>query len=279
MTTIRGGHLKIVVVLTHSLQARVMGNVIYASAPTHPPPPKYWIRKPRGNYRAVSLDFILDKLGPPITKVSYWVLNKMSSSLEKATPWLVKKQYLPVSSASARELHVFLGGFFFWLCWVLAAACGLSLVAASGGHSLLQCASLPLWWLLLLWSTGSRRAGLTSCGMRASVVVARGLWTAGSVAMALRLSCSVTCGIFLDQRSNPCPLHWQVDSQPLSHQGGPELHILIHPKGLKKKLMALIDFNIIYFDVIWDLALFQRGLGEMNKTQVKLKEKAIKRQR
>ena len=33
------------------------------------------------------------------------------------------------------------------------------------------------------------------------------------------LSCSVACGIFPDQGSNPCPLHWQADSQPLRHQG------------------------------------------------------------
>ena len=26
------------------------------------------------------------------------------------------------------------------------------------------------------------------------------------------LSCSEACGIFLDQGSNPCPLHWQADS-------------------------------------------------------------------
>ena len=25
-------------------------------------------------------------------------------------------------------------------------------------------------------------------------------------------SCSLVCGIFLDQRSNPCTLHWLVDS-------------------------------------------------------------------
>jgi len=29
----------------------------------------------------------------------------------------------------------------------------------------------------------------------------------------------VPCGIFLDQGSNPCLLHWQVDYLPLSHQG------------------------------------------------------------
>ena len=33
--------------------------------------------------------------------------------------------------------------------------------------------------------------------------------------------CSAACGIFPDQVSNPCPLHWQADSQPLRHQGSP----------------------------------------------------------
>ena len=33
--------------------------------------------------------------------------------------------------------------------------------------------------------------------------------------------CSAACGIFPDQGSNPCPLHWQADSQPLRHQGSP----------------------------------------------------------
>ena len=36
--------------------------------------------------------------------------------------------------------------------------------------------------------------------------------------MAHGLSCSAACGIFPDQGSNPCPLHWQADSQPLLHQ-------------------------------------------------------------
>ena len=36
-----------------------------------------------------------------------------------------------------------------------------------------------------------------------------------------RLSCSRACGIFPDQGSNPCLLHWQADSLPLSHQRSP----------------------------------------------------------
>ena len=66
---------------------------------------------------------------------------------------------------------------------------------------------------LLLWSTGSRRAG--------SVIVAHGP------------TCSAACEIFPDQGSNPCPLHWQADSQPLRPQGSPiaflfkPLHIIL----------------------------------------------------
>ena len=53
---------------------------------------------------------------------------------------------------------------YFWLCCVFVAAHGLSLIAASGGYSSLWCAGLSLWWLLLLWSMGSRHAGFGSCG-------------------------------------------------------------------------------------------------------------------
>ena len=58
-------------------------------------------------------------------------------------------------------------------------------------------------------------------GARSLVVVAPGLWIAGSVVVAHGLSCSLAYGIFLDQGSNPCLLHWQEDSLPLSYQGSP----------------------------------------------------------
>ena len=56
---------------------------------------------------------------------------------------------------------------FFWLRWVFVAVHGLSLVAASRGYSLLWCAGFSFRWLLLLRSTGSRRAGISSCGTQA----------------------------------------------------------------------------------------------------------------
>ena len=110
----------------------------------------------------------------------------------------------------ARSAKLFLFFFFkifkflfiyLWLCWVFVSVRGLSLVAASGGHSSSRCAGLSLSRPLSLRSTGSRRAG--------SAIVAYGP------------SCSAAFGIFPDQGSNPCPLHWQADSQPLRHQGSP----------------------------------------------------------
>ena len=53
--------------------------------------------------------------------------------------------------------------YYLWLHWVFVAVRRLSLVAASGGYSLLRCASFSLRLLLLLRSTGARRAGFSSC--------------------------------------------------------------------------------------------------------------------
>ena len=89
------------------------------------------------------------------------------------------------------------------MCWVFVSVRGLSPVVASGGHSSSRCAGLSLSRPLLLRSTGSRRAG--------SVIVAHGP------------SRSAAHGILPDQGSNPCALHWQADSQPLRHQGSPDI--------------------------------------------------------
>ena len=56
---------------------------------------------------------------------------------------------------------------YFWLRWVFVATRGLSLVAVSGVYSLLWCVGFSLRWLLLLQSTGCRRAGFSSCGTQA----------------------------------------------------------------------------------------------------------------
>ena len=41
------------------------------------------------------------------------------------------------------------------------------------------------------------------------------------------LSCSAACGNFPDQGLNPWPLHWQVDSYPLYHQGSLVFFLII----------------------------------------------------
>ena len=46
------------------------------------------------------------------------------------------------------------------------------------------------------------------------------------------LNCSLACGIFPDEVSNQCLLHWQVDSLPLSHQGSPFCFIFIKESSI-----------------------------------------------
>ena len=68
------------------------------------------------------------------------------------------------------------------------------------------------------FSCGARApgpAGLSSCGSRA---LERRLSSCGAT---YRLSYSAAHGIILDQGSNLCLLHWQVDSLPLSPRGSP----------------------------------------------------------
>ena len=81
---------------------------------------------------------------------------------------------------------------FIWLCWVFIAPHRLSLVAA---HRLLIAV--------------------------ASLVAEQRLCLASVVVAYRRNGCSNACEILPDQGSNLCPLCWQVDSLPRSHQGNP----------------------------------------------------------
>ena len=126
-----------------------------------------------------------------IWSIVFW----LSIAVEKPSATLIPN-YLFIRRFFKNFIYLFI---YLWLCWVFVSVRGLSLVAASGGHSSSWCAGLSLSRPLLLQSTGSRRA--------VSAIVAHGP------------SRSAACGIFPDQGSNPCPLHWQADSQPLRHQG------------------------------------------------------------
>ena len=79
----------------------------------------------------------------------------------------------------------------------------------------------------------SHCSGFSCCrawalGVQASVVAARRLSSCGSRAVERWLSSRGAwaqllhgSGIFPDQGPNPCPLHWQADSQLLRHHGSP----------------------------------------------------------
>ena len=74
-----------------------------------------------------------------------------------------------------------------------SCAQAFSLVAGSRGYSF-HCGA---------WA--SHCGGFSCCGAWA-------LGAQASVVVAHRLSCSIACGIFLEQGLNLCPLHWQVGS-------------------------------------------------------------------
>ena len=122
-----------------------------------------------------------------------------------------------MKEARHKKLHILWFHFlklFFKFLTVLGLHCcpGFSLVVAGGGYCLVVVHGL-------LISVASR-CRAWALGLTASVVAALKLCSAGSTAVLhVGLSCSMACGIFLDQGLNPCLLRWQADSLPLSHQG------------------------------------------------------------
>ena len=124
---------------------------------------------------------------------------------------------------------------FFCVCVRCTRCCIYSFLAALGLHGctwalcnrreqglLSVAAHRRLLWRLPLWSTGARRVGVSSCGVQTSCsLLARE--HGSSLVVVDGLSCSVACGVFPDQGSNPCPLHWQAASYPLCHKGSPRM--------------------------------------------------------
>ena len=80
------------------------------------------------------------------------------------------------------NINVFI---YFWLHWVFVAEHGLFSSYGEQGLRFIVVASFVA-------EHGLQAHGLSSCGAQACY--------------------SAACGIFPDQGSNPCPLHWQVDS-------------------------------------------------------------------
>ena len=134
----------------------------------------------------------------------YWILSKAFSASIEMIIWFFFFNLL------ISTLSFLMGTFFFFnkFIYLFLGVLGLRFCARAfsscgerGPLSSSRCAGLSL-SRPLLWSTGS--------------------WSAGSVVVAYGPSCSAACGIFPDQCSNLCPLHWQADSQPLRQQGSPD---------------------------------------------------------
>ena len=106
------------------------------------------------------------------------------------------------SQAPSRHRFCLFVYLFIWGCAGPSLLCRLF---SSCGERAAHCGGLSH------FGAGSRTSGLSSWGS--------GALDTGFIVVAHGLSCSMTCGIFLDQGSNPCLLHWKVDSLPLSHQG------------------------------------------------------------
>ena len=102
----------------------------------------------------------------------------------------------------------------------LRSSAGFSVVAVRG---------------FLIVEPGFQAPGLSSCGSQAPE---------HSLNKVHGLGCSAACRVFPDQGLNPCLLHWQADSLPLSHQGSPL------PSLLKD---ILIKYRILFclFKIIW----------------------------
>ena len=108
-------------------------------------------------------------------------------------------------------------------------------------------------------------SGLCCCVRLSLVRGARALqyWQlAGSAPVVCGFRCSEARGVFLERGWNPCLPHWQVDSQPLSHQGSPfnlhkgiKLHIIKYwsksiwreTKSLKSPFPLILDYHSLFF--------------------------------
>ena len=130
----------------------------------------------------------------------YVCIVKGSPSLSKLTH--SSGLYIYLFLVVVGGLHLSCKRFYLFIVWFLAALglCCCSAFSSCGEQRLLFIAMLKL---LVRVASYSRAQALE----HRIIVVVHGL------------GCPQNVGSFLDQGSNLCPLHWQVDSEPLDHQG------------------------------------------------------------
>ena len=88
-------------------------------------------------------------------------------------------------------------------------------------------------------------------------------------------SCPVTCGIFPDQRSNLCPLHWQAASYPLCHHVSFSFFFFFFFKAMKRSrpwYKFLVKANEWKYSKKWH---FTRKLPESGAVVVKRGQRPV----
>ena len=140
--------------------------------------------------------------------------------------------------SSLELVSIMLSFFFFFFNYLFIYVCvGLRFCArafsscGSGGHSSSRCAGLSLSRPLVAKHRLQMRR-LSSCGSRAQLLCS--MWDLPRPG------------------SNPCPLHWQADSQPLRHQGSPMLSFFIPPFLL---LILLSNCMLLVYINTFDLGI------------------------
>ena len=105
------------------------------------------------------------------------------------------------------------------------------------------------------WALGTRASVVAAPWLSSCDLLALG--SANSVVAMHGLCYSEACGIFPDQGSNPCLLHWQADSYTLRHQGTPPLDFFICISGFSfiwsKLLRSVEGFQPRHCPVPWAL--------------------------
>ena len=117
--------------------------------------------------------------------------------------WEYCKWFLPVDVSDSCSVEKITPNMTLFLLVALSVRC-FAQAFSSGG----ECR-------LLSGCGASHCSGFSCCRTQAL-----GAWA--SVVVAHRLTHSLACGVFLDQGSKLCPLHWQAYSYPLHHQGSPQ---------------------------------------------------------
>ena len=140
-------------------------------------------------------------------------------------------------------------------CWA-----SFSLVAKSWGYSRVEGSGFFHRCGFSLWSTGSRARGLQQLQHMGSVV-APGLWSAGSVVVAHRLSHFSAHGMFLDQGLKQCLLHWQATKIAPCNAFLTSTPIACYPLYTQATSRALFMQGYHRDDVSTPLDIFQHEIG------------------